>query len=667
MKNRIVVLALLVLCSAVVFGQQSLPPKDFFVKANEPQTVIVVGDTASADDVISATLLATRIAELTTPKQVEVTKTVFSENEYWVLSNNEFIHGDYHLLFDLDQDMLWMYNYQLERLKDTIPGGFIPTYGRTWASRTTNINLLSDYYSMLEIRQYKGYTWWYVFYGIPRNYEHQYFKNGETRYYGKYAVTLLEVDVDEMEAKIRIQSDTVDDIVVLPVYCKDCKHVVGELFCNATDPLPAQKAADTLQREFYPFFVDLKYFVGGPLSNQDAVDRSVYYWNATALPTPDMYIDGVFHIPHTSTDYYTDYWVAFNTAVRKKVPIRVYTTGFIRDDTGQVNVFLSSDYYFDNLVMWLVLFEKNVKESGTEYHHIVREVADPVYLSMRAQSTFEYSYTFAIPGLVTDPETNLGAVVFVQNVTTKTIYQADVLDLKEKRVVYEVDIDADFDGRAHEVEFAIECTKIPFLGVQGNFWARFNIYTLTDYGVLFPQCCDTPFFEDNINQWDLEIFKKNNLGYIMVKVCNPFDIHCLEPGDIIYGPRHLTRVKIIDVTKTHVHFYFQYMKIVKKDVEGITKIEPTSLLKLASEVTKRDLQTYHVILVGGPAVNPYTEQIVGMGLSDVEWEESSGEWELVMDPFGYGKNALIVAGKDRNTTSFAARKLYYALQMYEED
>lgn len=666
MKKGVLICLLIILCAGV-YGQQSLPPKDFFVKEYEPQTRIVIGDTASAEDVISGTLLATRIAEFTTPKEINVTETVFSESEHWVLSNSEFIHGDYHLLFDLDEEKLWRYNYQLEKLTDTIPGGFIPTYGRTWASRTTNINLLGDYYSMLEIRQYNGYSWWYLFYGIPRNYEHQIFKNGQSRQYGKYTVTLLEVDVDEMEAKVRVKSDTVDEIVILPVYCKDCSHVVGELFCNATDPLPALNAADTIQKEYFPFFVNLKYFVGGPLSNADTVNRADFYWNSTVPGTPDMYIDGIFHIPHTSTDYYTDYWSAFYTVTQKDIPIRVYTTGFIKEDTGQVNVFLSSDYNLEHLTMWLVLFEKTVEESGVTYHHVVRKMFDPVYLSMGPKSTVEHSYSFSIPSSITDPESNTGAVVFVQDTVTKEIYQADVLDLKEKRVVYEIDVDADFDGRDREVEFAIECTKIPFLGVQGNFWARFNIYTLTDYGVLFPQCCDTPFFEDDVARWDLEIFKKNNLGYIMVKVCDPFDIHCLKPGDIIYGPRHFTRVKILNITKTHVHFSFQYMHIVKEEVEGITKIEPTSLLRLASEITKRDLQTFNVLLVGGPAVNVYTEHIVSMGLSQVDWKKSAGEWELIINPFGYGNNALIVAGKDRKATSFVAKKLYYALQMYEED
>ncbi len=667
MRKLLWIASVIVMLLVPLAAQSNLPPREFFVKDYEPQSLIVVGDEASAEDVMSATLLATRIAGMTARKQIEITETVYSETEHTVTTMTPFVWGNYHLLFDLVDDKLWWFDYRLEKLKDTIPGGFIPTFGRTWASRTTSINLLGDYYSMLEIRKYNNCSWWYLFYGIPRNFEDQYFKNGESRTYGKYTVKLLEVDVDEMEAKIRVTSDKIDDTLFLPVYCKDCKHVVGELFCNASDPLAALDAADLLQGDYPSYFINLKYFVGGSLSNPDAVARANYYWNPPPYPgTPDMFIDGQFHIDSTSAQYFIDYFNAFYASVLIEIPLRVYTTGFIGAHTGQVNTFLSSDYRLDNLALYVVIFEKRVDVSGTVYRNVVRKVSDPVFLSMRRGSTFEYSYTFAVPPGVIDPVHNLGAVVFVQDTVTKRIHQADVLDLREKRYVYEVDIDADFDKKAEEVEFAVECTKIPFLGVQGNAWARFNIYLLTDYGVLFPMCCDTPFFQDEMQKWDLEIFKHNDLGYILVEVCDPFDIQCLEPGDIIYGPRHLARIEIVEVTPSQVTFLFQYMKIIETEVEGEREIQPTALVRLASEVTQEDLKKYNLILIGGPEVNPFTEQLVEMGLSQVVWSESRGEWELIEDPFVYGKDVLIVAGKDEERTGFAVRKLYRALVMYEE-
>ncbi len=646
-------------------SQVTLPPREFFVKEYEPQSVIIVGDTASSEDVISATLLAIRIADLSTRKKIEVTETVHSETEHTVMNKNPFIWSNYYLFFDLDDDLLW-FDYRLEDLKDTIPGGFIPTFGRTWASRTTSINLLGDYYSMLEIRRYDDLSWWYLFYGIPRNFENQYIKKGEFRQYGKYKVTLVDVDIDEMEAQVLITHDKVDNLIVLPVYCKDCKLVVGELFCNASDPLTAQKAADDLREDYPSYFINLKYFVGGPLSNADAVARASWYWNPPPFPgTPDMFIDGQFHIDSTSTQYFIDYFNAFYASVQIEIPLRIYTTGFIGENSGQVNTFLSSDYDLKDLALYVVIFEKLTDVGGTVYRNVVRKVSNPVFFAMRAGQSLEYSYNFAIPPPITDPA-NVGAVVFVQNTVTRRIHQADVLDLGEKRFVYEVDIDADFDGKAEEVEFAIECTKIPFLGVQGNAWARFNIYLLTSYGVLFPMCCDTPFFENEVMKWDLEIFKIDDLGYILVKVCSPFDIHCLKPGDIIYGPRHRARIEILDVTETQVTFLFQFMKIIEVEVEGEREIEPSSLVRLASEVTEEELRKYNLILVGGPVVNVFTRKLVEMNLSQVEWSKSRGEWELLGDPFGYGKDVLIVAGKDRERTSFAARKLYYALELYSE-
>jgi hypothetical protein len=666
MKRKILIVVLILLIPSS-YAQYVLPPREFFVREYEPRAILVVGDEVSAEDVISATLLATRIADMTARKQKEVTEEVFFETEHTIPNMTPFVKSNYHLLFDFDKEYLWIFDYRLEKLKDTIPGGFIPTVGRTWASRTTQINLLSDYYSMLEIRQYNTYTWWYLFYGIPRNYEHQYFKKGESKQYGGYIVTLLDVDVDEMEAKIGVSTGSVQTIISLPVYCKDCKQVVDELFCNTTDPAAALNAADHLQADYPSYFVNLKYFVGGPLSNPDAVNRAQWYWNPPPVPgTPDMFLDGNFHVDSTSTQYFADYFNAFYSSVHIEIPLRVYTTGVIGESMGEVNAYLSSNYNLDNLAVYVVVYEKVTESGGALYRNVVRTVSDPVFISMRAGQTFEYSYTFAVPSGVSDPVHNLGAVVFVQDSIIRRIHQADVLDLREKRFVYEVDIDADFDGKADEVEFAIECTDIPFLGAQGNAWARFNIYTLTDYGVLFPQCCDTPFFEDDVAAWYLEILKKGDLGYIMVNVCDPFDIHCLKPGDIIYGPRHLARIEIVEITDSNVTCLFQLMKIVETDVKGKADVEPSSLLRLASEVTDDDFTRYNLILIGGPDVNLFTKKTVELNLSQIAWSESRGEWELIENPFGYGRDILIVAGKDREKTKYAAKKLYYALVLYQE-
>lgn len=667
MRMRIMVGILLIMVVPMVCCQNVLPPREFFVKEYETQAVIVVGDAASASDVIAATLLAVKIADMSVGKQMKVTEVVYSETEHTVANMAPFFWNNYYLLFDLDDNLFW-FDFRLEKLKDTIPGGFIPTWGRTWASRTTQVNLLGDYYSMLEIRKYENTAWWYLFYGIPWNYEHQYFKIGETKKYGKYEVTLLDVDIDEMEAKVKITGGTLEEVTVLKVYCKDCKHVVGELFLNAADPPPARDAADQLMRDYPYSFLDLKYFVSGPLSNPDAVARAAWYWSPPPVPaTPDMFIDGDRHIGAGSPDYYTDYFNSFYSSVGTEIPLRVYTTGFITENTGQVNMFLSADYNLDNLALYVVLFEKYVNSGGILYRNVVRKVSAPLYLSLRKGQTFEYSYNFTIPTGVTDPETNLGVVVFVQDTVTKRIHQADVLDLGEKDYVYEVDVDADFDGKAEEVEFAVECTKIPFLGVQGNAWARFNIYTLKDYGVLYPMCCEPPFFEDEAAAWNLEIFKEGDLGYVYVKVCDPFDIACLKPGDIIYGPRHLARINIVSVTSTKVTFLFQFMKVVTTEVKGEREVEPSSLLRLARDVTEEELRKYNLILIGGPDANRFTEKIVKMGLSRVNWSASRGEWELIVNPFGYGKDVLIVAGRDREKTSSAAKKLYYALEMYEEE
>ena len=66
---------------------------------------------------------------------------------------------------------------------------------------------------------------------------------------------------------------------------------------------------------------------------------------------------------------------------------------------------------------------------------------------------------------------------------------------------------------------------------------------------------------------------------------------------------------------------------------------------------------YNLILVGGPVANSITRVLVDEGFSSIKWVISSGEWELIPEPYGNDCDILIVAGEDRDATYSASQQL----------
>lgn len=69
----------------------------------------------------------------------------------------------------------------------------------------------------------------------------------------------------------------------------------------------------------------------------------------------------------------------------------------------------------------------------------------------------------------------------------------------------------------------------------------------------------------------------------------------------------------------------------------------------------------NLVLVGGPAANGLTRELVAGNLSRVNWYKSPGEVEVVADAFVPGRSVIIVAGKDREATARAAEVLVWTL------
>lgn len=102
--------------------------------------------------------------------------------------------------------------------------------------------------------------------------------------------------------------------------------------------------------------------------------------------------------------------------------------------------------------------------------------------------------------------------------------------------------------------------------------------------------------------------------------------------------------------------------LVKATAVTITTITRYNISKsiaiLDSEVTGTIKATYNMILVGGPEANEIVKDLVGKKVSKVTWTEAvDGAVEYIADPYGTGKDVLIVAGATREGTRKAAADL----------
>ncbi len=101
-----------------------------------------------------------------------------------------------------------------------------------------------------------------------------------------------------------------------------------------------------------------------------------------------------------------------------------------------------------------------------------------------------------------------------------------------------------------------------------------------------------------------------------------------------------------------------YTRVIQVD------IDETELVKLDIEIDSLDKQNFNLILIGGPVANQLSKELEDLGISPddgspVDWAYTSleGDFKLYTDPYGTGKDVLMVAGADRDATREAAERL----------
>ncbi|HPR42477.1 MAG TPA: S-layer protein [Candidatus Methanofastidiosa archaeon] len=87
-------------------------------------------------------------------------------------------------------------------------------------------------------------------------------------------------------------------------------------------------------------------------------------------------------------------------------------------------------------------------------------------------------------------------------------------------------------------------------------------------------------------------------------------------------------------------------------------IDNASLVIRDIEMTVDIKSNYNLILVGGPVVNSLVNELITLGVTTLDtWATSPGEYILYEDAFINGKDVIVVAGKDRESTNKAAKSL----------
>jgi hypothetical protein len=102
----------------------------------------------------------------------------------------------------------------------------------------------------------------------------------------------------------------------------------------------------------------------------------------------------------------------------------------------------------------------------------------------------------------------------------------------------------------------------------------------------------------------------------------------------------------------------QKKTVVSNSTRHYIEIDTSKLAVTDTHVGPTEKSEYNLILIGGPVANDIVGELLALGItSGGTWASSNGDVILYRDVFVTGKDVLVVAGKDREATTAAARML----------
>jgi len=679
-----------------------------------------------------------------------------------------------------ETNLLKNLDYWIEDVKQTLPGDFIETSGKIYSVQTSSYSLLDRQINLLRMYKYNEDETFpdksvgRIFYGTPRTWEGEEFKVGETKTYGKYKVTLVDINWDKSQTTVNFDHKTgryylgeqkaivevtdPEGIVrrhIMKIDC--CSDTIAELFAfSDADSLNAREALCKLKSEgeccdlmllehhskMDESFLDPLYSYntwGGP--NKQALHfgpgSTGFYWiygygfdYDAAANYPTLIINGdknrAVQISGGSVeDYYNAFKNAYeNNSSRCCDAEIIINTNFdserfttIKDREALVSVRLNKDFPNSDLYLnvWGIRCDSTCALVSDDFYWD----ASGVDLTRRYQNIIQYktecgnaetetTYRDLKKGDVYREEIDIcgypnsnycGVVAYLQDAKTGQIYassarlfnsgnyQNAVPDITSTncQCVIEYNNDLDCDNYEEEVEFAIQGADVAFVGMEkdleknisGNvkehMIAKFNIYTLTDYGCI--DDCECGYIANDGSRWRLNFLMndpnvynpwvdrcdscRKDLRSIKIELCDPIPFDCLKEGAVFWGPDRYFRVYVedYDEEKYYVKYKIQRVDLVPKKETINVKVEPTNLIRTDKQITASDRAKYNMVLIGNKDNNEEIKRVYDIG----NFTDSEGMIYL-KDVYGK-KDILILNAANVSDLNEPIKQLSYLLDM----
>lgn len=668
-----------------------------------------------------------------------------------------------------DKNLLKSLDYWIEDIKETLPGDFIQTGGKSYSVETSSYNLLSRQVNLLRMYKYNDdqtfpdKTVGRIFYGTPRIWEDEEFKVGQTKIYGQYKVKLIDINWDKSqttvnfdhktgrdylgEKKVTVEVTGPDGIVKRHIMTVDCcDNTLAELFVDTqAESDAATKALCRLKTEGY--LCDITPIIFHSNMSESAIDplyleaaRDHFAAGASGTWPSYAYIYGYGHDynaainyptlifngnkskaiqkipPNTEDAYYEAFKAAYESNVSSCCDAKIiintnmdperYTT--TKDKEALVTVRLNKDLPNTELYLnvWGISCDCCAPVAtgliNSQYWQNINK-----WTTECSEKVADYNWKDLKNGDVYRTEINLcatnycGIVAFLQDKNTGKIYGSAIrhftpstganlspdIASSDCQCVIEYNKDLDCDNYEEEVEFAIEGADVAFVGmehdleknidgeIKKHMIARFNIYTLIDYGCI--DDCDCDYIQNDGSRWKLRFLMNDGNVYnsyvdrcqectkdlrsIKIELCEPIPFDCLKEGTVFWGPDRYFRVYVedYDEEKYYVKYKIQRVDEVPKKETVNVKVEPTNLIRTDKQITASDRAKYNMILLGNRDNNEEIKRIYDIGT----YIDTDTEGMVYLRDIYGKKDILILNAANVSDLNEPIKQLSYLLDM----
>ncbi|NMC76407.1 MAG: hypothetical protein GYA60_03830 [Candidatus Methanofastidiosa archaeon] len=152
-------------------------------------------------------------------------------------------------------------------------------------------------------------------------------------------------------------------------------------------------------------------------------------------------------------------------------------------------------------------------------------------------------------------------------------------------------------------------------------------------------------------------YKKCNYDGLELILCDKIELGCCEPL-VVFGPNDYFKIDILDSKYKNndgdgVDLEIS-QEVLKRTIEynRTIKIDPMILIKLDNEISQEEKTSKNLILLGNEINNLLIKELYEKNFTNLKWSASFGEWEYIENG-PYGNSIVIVGGRDSNSINIA--------------